>query len=199
MTIKYVGPKVLISKSGVKFDTNKEDKFVYLSIALQLAQALNHEYIEDRIYTYDTSSQHIDDREIYNVAKTFCNDLDAMLAKAERRAEAYVTQLLTRAKENRVIDEIERGVLTKNIKMMHPYIVQRSVNKAVYYCVINDLARKLANEHIDYVITPFYQKFAHVMHSIQGVLIARRFPINSNIEIYEDHGELMLKLDVINQ
>jgi len=199
MTLKYVGPKVLISETGITFDTNKEDKYVYLHIALQFLNALNHEYIEDRIYSYDADTARLSDSELYTLAKRYCHEIDATIADAESRATAYVEELLQRAGENRVIGEVERGVLIKNISMMRAYIVQRSVNKAVYYCTIRALAERLKDDHIDYIITPLYQKFAHVMHSVQGVLIGQKFPINSNIEIYEENGRLMLKLDVINQ
>ena len=199
MTLKYVGPKVLISETGIEFDTNKEDKYVYLNIALQFLNALNHEYIEDRVYTYNADTARLKDSELYSLAKRYCDAIDTTIAKAERRATSYVEELLTRAKENRIIQPIEREVLTKNISMMRSYIIQRSVNKAVYYCVIRTLAERLKDDHIDYIITPFFQKFAHVMHSVQGVLITQKFPINSNIEIYEEKGNLMLKLDVINQ
>jgi hypothetical protein len=199
MPIKYVGPKVLISKSGIEFDTNKEDKYVYLNIALQLLKAIDHEYIEDRLYTYTTDNERVSDDEMSHLVKAHCPDAEALMARASQRSEAYVSNLLKRARENRVIDEVEREVLIKNIRLMHSYIVQRGVNKAVYYCIIEELAEKLKGEHIDYVITPFYQTFAHVLHSVQGVLIAQRFPINSNIEIFEEEGRLMIKLDVINQ
>jgi len=36
MTLKYVGPKPLISHTGIEFDKNKEDKYVYLPIVAKL-------------------------------------------------------------------------------------------------------------------------------------------------------------------
>jgi hypothetical protein len=199
MTLKYVGPKALISETGIEFDMNKEDKYVYLNIALQFLNALNHEYIEDRIYTYSANTARLGDDELYTMAKRYCAEIDTTITKAEAHATDHIEDLLTRAKENRVIEPIEREVLSKNITMMRSYIIQRSVNKAVYYCIIRALAERLKDENIDYIITPLFQKFAHVMHSVQGVLTAQKFPINSNIEIYEENGSLLLKLDVINQ
>ncbi|MDQ7061959.1 MAG: hypothetical protein Q9M43_12925 [Sulfurimonas sp.] len=48
MRLKYVGPKPIISHTGIEFDNNKEDKFAYLNIVIQLLKALNHEYFEDK-------------------------------------------------------------------------------------------------------------------------------------------------------
>jgi len=53
MHISYVDPKPLISHRGISFDNNKEDKYVYMSIVLNLIDALNHDYIEDKIYEKD--------------------------------------------------------------------------------------------------------------------------------------------------
>jgi len=48
MTLKYVGPRPHISHTGIEFDSNKEDKFVYLNFVVQLIKALSHDYFEDK-------------------------------------------------------------------------------------------------------------------------------------------------------
>ena len=53
MTLKYVGPKPIISHTSIEFDENKEDKYVYLSVVAQLIQALDHDYIDDKSYVYE--------------------------------------------------------------------------------------------------------------------------------------------------
>ena len=199
MRLKYVGPKALISETGIEFDNNKEDKYVYLHIALQIIKAIDHEYIEDRVYTYSADTQRLGNDELYETSKKYCDNIDAVIAEAELGSSAYVDDLLKRADENSVINEIEREVLKKNISLMRNYIIQRAVNKRVYYCVINTLAELLKRDNIDYIIAPMFQKFAHVFHTVQGVLINQRSPINSNMEIYEEDGRLMVKLDVMNQ
>ena len=45
MILKYVGPKPIISYTGIELDKNKEDKFVYLGVVTKLIQALDHKYI----------------------------------------------------------------------------------------------------------------------------------------------------------
>ena len=81
---------------------------------------------------------------------------------------------------------------------MHDYLVQRSVNKSVYYCAINALAELLKNDHIDYVITPMYQTFAHVLHSVQGVLLKDKISIDTKLDIYKKDNQLLIKLKVLN-
>ncbi len=56
MTLKYVGSKPIISFTGIELDKNKEDKFVYLGIVVELLKALDHSYIEDKSYIYEERS-----------------------------------------------------------------------------------------------------------------------------------------------
>ena len=199
MRLKYVGPKALISATGINFDNNKEDKFVYLHIALQILKAIDHEYIEDRVYSYSADTQRLSNDELYDTSKRYCTRIDTVIEEAEANASKYVDDLMNRADTNSRIDDVEREVLKKNISMMRSYIVQRAVNKQVYYCVINTLAELLKRDNIDYIVAPMFQKFAHVFHTVQGVLINQKSPINSNMDIYESDGRLMVKLDVMNQ
>ena len=75
MTIKYAGPKANISHTGINFDTNKEDKYVYLDIALQLVVALDHDYIENKTYTH-TLEKHLSSDEIVDILKKRCPNFD---------------------------------------------------------------------------------------------------------------------------
>jgi len=43
-SVKYVGPKVEISHHGVSFNKAKEDKYVYLSSALEILKDIDHDY-----------------------------------------------------------------------------------------------------------------------------------------------------------
>ena len=198
MILKYAGPQVHISATGITFDNNKEDKYVYLHIALQILKAIDHEYIEDRVYTYTADTKRLNNDELYEISKKYCNDMDRVIGEAETSAKAYVEELLERARGNRVLDETERDILIKNITMMKSYIIQRGVNKAVYYCIIHTLVELLKKDNVDYIIAPMFQKFSHVFHTIQGVLINQKVPISSDMEIYEENGRLLVKLAVRN-
>ncbi len=196
MRLKYVGPKVNISRYGMDFDNNKEDKFVYLNIALQLLKALDHKYISDKVHIFDTDSTHLDPQEVDRMVRHYLDDIDSIASEAEEDVQHYLGYEIKRAKKNRSLNDDERHALINNLNMMRSYMVQRAINKTVYYAVINRLADILKGDHIDYVIAPMFQKFAHVFHSIQGVLQKRKEPIDSNIEIYEEDGRLLTKLDI---
>ena len=199
MTIKYSGPKPIISHTGIEFDNNKEDKYVYINIVLQLLNALNHEYFEDKKYVYQADTSRFSEKILISEAKKYCPNLDTLIDKQNHNIEEEVAHQLKRAHENCVLDDNSKAVLEENINLMHDYLIQRSVNKAVYYCLIDALAELLKKDNIDYVITPMFQNYFHVLHSVQGSLKKQKFPIDTSLEIYKDKGELLVKLKVINK
>jgi len=199
MELKYVGPKPIISHTGIEFDNNKDDKYAYINIAVQLLKALNHDYFENKTYTYQANTSRLSNDEMLIELRKFCPNIDFLMQKSNHDIEDEVQHQIKRAEQNKVLNQEERTTLKNNIEMMHDYLVQRSINKSVYYCVVDALAELLKKDHIDYVIAPMFQKFAHVLHSVQGSLKTRKFPIDTQLEIYQKDGKLLVKLKVLNQ
>lgn len=199
MELKYVGPKPIISYAGIEFDNNKEDKFAYLNIAVQLTKALNHDYFEDKIYTYQTDTKRLEKHELMDELKKICPNLSTLMERGSHLIEEDIEHDIKRAQENSVLDKESKEILQNNINIMHDYLVQRSVNKRVYYCVIDHLAELLKKDHINYVVAPMYQNFAHVFHSIQGSLKRQKFPIDTKIEILKENENLVVKLKVLTK
>ncbi len=199
MTLKYSGPKPIISHTGIEFDNNKEDKYVYINIALQFLHALSHEYFEDKKYVYQTDTNRISEIELINEVKKYCPNMNSLIDKQNHSIEEEVEHQLQRAHESCVLDDSCKVVLEENINIMHDYLVQRSVNKAVYYCLVDALADLLKKDNIDFVIVPMYQNYFHVLHSVQGSLKKQKFPIDTSLEIYKEGSDLLAKLDVINK
>ena len=197
MKIKFVGPKPIISHTGIAFDSNKEDKYNYLNITLQLIKALDHEYIPEKTYMYQADTRRLNDDEMFHVLQHYCEHLNELISNAKKESISYIENMLFHARNNNTISEIEREILIKNIEMMRYYLTQRHVNKQVYYCAVDVLANIMRRGHIDYVIAPMYERFVHVFHSVEGVLHKGRLPIDTNIEIYEEEGELLVKLDLL--
>ena len=105
---------------------------------------------------------------------------------------------INRARENEILTDVDKEILENNIKIMTSYIAQRSVNKKVYYCAVDELAELVKEDNLEYIIVPMFQKFAHVLHSVQGSLKSQNFPIDTKIDIYEEDGKLLAKLKVVN-
>jgi len=197
MALKYAGPKPLISAHGVSFDLNKEDKFVYLSIVAELIQALNHEYEGGKRYTYLASNKPMDTDRIIDLIRQNDPQLDQEISERQKIVEAEIEEELKHAHANKILCEEEKEVLVKNIQLMRNYLINRSVNKTVYYSGITSLAHIIQKGHIDTIFAPMFPKFQHVLHSIQGALFKLHPAIDSNIDIYEEDGHLNIRLDIL--
>ena len=197
--IKYVGPKPIISHTGVEFDTNKEDKFVYIGIAIELVKALSsNDYLENKTYTYVTDKTIVTVDDMMRELHKICPNLKELMDRENHHIEDEIEHNIKRAKESYTLSSVEKEVLYNNIEMMRDYIIQRSVNKSVYYCVIDALAQLVKKDHIDHIVAPMTQRFMHVFHSVEGVLHKERFPIDTQIDIYKKDGTLLVKLQVMN-
>ncbi|QOY55808.1 hypothetical protein HUE87_06175 [Candidatus Sulfurimonas marisnigri] len=198
MELKYVGPKPIISHTGIEFDNNKEDKFVYLNIVVQLLKSLNHSYIKDKIYTYQTDSSRLSNDEIYQELKKYCPKLSSLIEEKSHDVQNEINHNLKRAHENNIIKSEDKITLENNINIMSDYLIQRSKNKSAYYCAVDVLAELVKNENIGFIVVPMFQKFAHVLHSVQGSLRKQKNPIDSKLEIYQEDGKLLAKLIINN-
>jgi hypothetical protein len=198
MELKYVGPKPIISHTGIEFDNNKEDKFIYLNIVVQLIKALSHNYFENKTYTYHTDNSRLSNDELIRELKKLCPNFDSLIEKKNHDIEDDIEHNLQRAKESQTLKDEDKETLSNNISIMHDYLVQRSINKAVYYCAINVLAKLVKDDKISYIITPMFQTFSHVLHSVQGVLREDKVSINTNLNVFQKNGELFVKLQVQN-
>ena len=198
MQLKYVGPKPLISHTGIEFDHTKEDKYTYLNILIQLIKALDHDYFENKTYTYNADTKRYNDHELYDELKKYCPQLDRLIEEIAQEVSQDIEKQILKVDDNQILDSESKEVFKKNLQIMKTYMIQRAINKSVYYCGINKLAELVKKDHIDHIITPMFQKFAHVLHSVQGVLKEQKFPIDTKLEIYEENGQLLAKLQAIN-
>lgn len=197
MNIKYAGPKVIISRRGLDFDNNKEDKYVYLNIAVQLLEAFDHDHTPGQVYTYDTSSQRLSDGELLAYVTKNFDESATFLANVQKDAQWYVDHEHEQVERQRpLMSEEECRAWLKNIELMKNYVIQRHFNKRIYYALINKLGIVLKEKHITQINAPMYQKFAHVLHSVQGVLKQNKPSIDSKIAIFEKEGTLTIQLTI---
>jgi ABC-type phosphate transport system auxiliary subunit len=197
MQLKYVGPKPIISHTSVTFDNNKEDKYVYLNIAIQLIKSLADENLKGNTYKYHADTSRLKNDELLKELKKYCQNIEELMDRENHTEEDEIEHTMKRAEESRVLNQEEKITLENNIEIMHDYLVQRSINKAVYYCAIEKLANVIANAHVEYIIVPMFEKFTHVLHSVQGALLKRKNPIDTQLEIFKEDNVLHSKLKIV--
>ncbi len=196
MKLKYVGPKPIISYKGIDFDNNKEDKFAYLNIVVQLLKAVDHDYFEEKTYTYEADASRLTADELLSELKKYCPKIEHLMESQNHQIEDEILHDIKRARENLLLKDEERTVLESNIHLMHDYLIQRSINKTVYYCAVDALASFFQKGNLDYMVTPMFQKFFHVLHSVQGSIKRQKFGLDTKLEIFEKDTKLFCKLTV---
>lgn len=197
MKIKYAGPKVMFTKHGIEFDNNKDDKYVYINIAIQLYQAFDHEYKPNEQYIYDTSTKRLTEDQMMTFAKKNFENFDELVKDAQQKAVIYYDSEMAKVENLREsLEDIEYHTWIKNIELMKSYVEQRQFNKSIYYAIISAIGKNIKKYDIKNINVPMYQSFMHVLNSIAGVLKMRPEPKDSKMQIYEKDGSLIIELDV---
>lgn len=198
ITLKYVGPKALYSAHGISFDHAKEDKFVYLSILAELIEALDHDYIDNKRYITNVGNTPLDQTTLLELIRKRPSNLDEQIEYWIAKTTQEIDEDIKRAHDNHLLNAEEKEVLNKNLEILRPYRIQRSINKSVYYAGVKLLASIIKQGSIEYIVTPMYPKFLHVLHSVQGALRAIHPPVDSKIDIYEEHEHLFVELKILS-
>ena len=195
--LEYIGPKPLISEKGIDFDKNHDDKFNYLPVLLELIHALDHEYIEGKQYTFDAHPENMSSHEIYIALKKQCPDLDKMIEDIEERTAQDIEEHIERINHNDHLELDEKTAYANNLKIMKEYLTNFSINEALFNCALKRLAEVVTKDHLDYIVVPMFQKFAYVLHQLQKILEDQKHPIDTQLDILEENGQMIAKLKVI--
>jgi len=124
MQIKYVGPRPIISKSGIVFDNHFDDRYTYLNIVVQLIKALDKDSFENKTYHYELDNRRLNDQDILEGLQRYCGDLEAVVKQGVAEENAQIDNELKEAEENSMLDKEEQAALIKNIEMMRKYRLQ---------------------------------------------------------------------------
>lgn len=194
--LKYAGPKALISKSGVSLDRKKEDKYSYLPFAVTLLEALDHDYGEQgQTFSYESKHRHTDGDTLLEKVRDYCPDIDDTVRKWVAKKEAEIANDIERARRSQACSEIERETYIRNLKLMHDYRLQRTINKSVYYAVLDALAAMIIHKRIRFLKAPFSRIHHHVFHSIEGAIRRQKSPLRTLLSVYREKEALTVLLE----
>ena len=191
MKIEYAGPRPMISQHGIQFKDGKEDKYVYLMISIQILQAINKSYKGHKSYSYDTTTKRFTDSEIHEILHNYSNTLDEDVLKEEQYYEQKILDEIEHIKVRENLTQTERDAWVNNLEIMKQYRIQRSINKIYYMHSINLIKQIIKREKIKEIDTPFYEKYWHVLQTIQGALEEGRDSVHTNLEIEKNDANTM--------
>ena len=191
MNIKYAGPRATISQHGIEFKEGKEDKYVYLMIGIQILTAIDKNYDENKSYSYDLNTKRLTNDEMIEIMKKYEPDLDKEIETESNRYSEHIDDEIQKVKENKILSEVEKQVWINNIEVMREYRVQRAVNKIYYMHCIKNIKIIIQREEIKEITTPFYEKYWHVLQTIEGVLESGRNSKHTELKVFKNEDGQM--------
>ena len=182
MELKYVGLKPVISEHGISFKDGKEDKYVYLSFAIDILIALDHNYVHDVKYSHTVNKQRVAPNEILeillkshpNLENTMDEEISAYMIHLDKKEEDINNQTH--------LSEIEKQTYIANLRIMRDYLIQRAKNKIFYIHCIDTIAQSIIHHKIKELNTPFNEKFWHILQTLEGKLSLHKVSSNLKVE-----------------
>jgi len=195
-TLQYAGPKPICSKYGILFDYAKEDRFIYLDTLIQLIAALDTRTLREGTLHFGIKREPLEGSVLLGKIEKHVPDIRRIMENAVADTETFLHETMEWTQTNEQMSSIEKEVLLKNIALMKEYVVQRAVNKAVYYILIDMLGERLRDGHVHYIVFPMHRNFHHVAKSLGNALAKQKPPVPSYAEIVETKEGMALKFNL---
>ncbi|MEA3314540.1 MAG: hypothetical protein U9Q30_01625 [Campylobacterota bacterium] len=192
MKLEYAGPRPFINQHGIEFLDGKDDKYAYLAIALQILQGIDREYTKDKIYTYESNTKRLSSNEMLKILLSYEPDIEKII---EDKVLVYIEKLkFEKAElESRTnIKDIEKKVWLKNLELMRNYRIQRTKNKIFYMITVEKIVDIINREGIQSIETPFYEKYWHVLQTIEGRFNTIKSPLKPNLEVISNENNKLI-------
>ncbi len=183
MELKYVGDMPKVSKNGVSFDHTKVDKYIYLTAAVELLEALSYGATETTKHLYNSRGEEFTPKELLELLKKFCKNLDEVFDECKEKSNGLVQGLIDRVEENDSLSDDERKAWLNNIDMMRDYYLQHVTNASAYECALKALAEEIHVAKVKEVSIPIFRNYGIVLNDLIYVLENKKSPIDAKMKI----------------
>jgi len=197
MKLKYTGPKELISPHGVSFKRGKDDKYVYIHPAIQIYNAIHHDYEKDKIYTLNIEGKRLNDEELTEKILLLRPEFKKYFEEQVDDIKDYLDQEIDSISGLNEFSEEEKKIYKSNLIIMKNYRIQRAFNKAVYTKLIETIVDDIFIHKLKEINAPFNERFWHIFQTIQGELSNHNHrSIGSKLDILHDSDYLSISLKI---
>lgn len=198
MQLKYAGPKPMISEHGISFKDGKEDKYVYLIIAIQILTSIDHcDYTNDS-FCYSNDTQRLNEDEMLKVILHYHPDIEKTMTKEINDYLVHLDEEIEDVKQHHLLSPIEKEVFVGNLQVMKEYKIQRAKNKIFYMHIIDTIVEVIKAKKIKKIQTPFYERFWHTLQTIQGHLSSTKSTLSCELKVLEEANGLEAVLKIHN-
>ena len=194
MKIEYTGLKPVVNAYGISFKEGKEDKFIYLPFAVDILNAINHDYEQKRVYSHELNNKDFTPSEIMDTIMKFHPDLEETMKKEMDSYNTHLDNEEESVKNRKDLLDIEKDIFIQNLRLMRNYKIQRAKNKVFYFHYIETIVENIMKHKIKEINTPFNMKFWHILQSIEGKLSSHR--IGSSLKVLNENNSLKAVLSI---
>lgn len=194
MKLVYTGLKPVVNAHGISFKEGKEDKFIYLPFAVDILNAINHDYEQKRVYSHELNNKEFTPSEIMDTIMKFHPDLEETMKKEMDSYNTHLNNEEESVKNRKDLLDIEKDIFIQNLRLMRNYKIQRAKNKVFYFHYIETIVENIMKHKIKEINTPFNMKFWHILQSIEGKLSSHR--IGSSLKVLNENNSLKAVLSI---
>jgi len=166
LNVQYAGPKPSISQHGIFFKGGKEDKYIYLKMAIFFLLSIDKEH--GKKY-HGGAYENIHDTDIPTILQGYEPELEKHIAEEEIRYEKHIDEMIAQVKAHPLSDA-DRSAWINNIILMKPYKIQREINKLYYIHCIKAIKAIIHRDMIKEIDVEFSLRSWHILESIAGNL-----------------------------
>ena len=196
LKVQYVGPRVEISNHGVAYRKSKEDKYVYLMVALEILKNIDNDAERKKLYSHDLENKALEEV-LHSILKCHESGVEEKVKEEGYQYEQKMLQEIETIQNLPHLTDIDKEVWIKNIELMKVYRIQRAVNKRCYIHCIQNIIQVIKNKQIQEITTPFNKSFFHVLNTIRGALIAGKPSLDAKvIEENNKDDHMIVKLSI---
>jgi len=198
--LKYMGPKLDITKNGVFFKDGKEDKYVYLKTAAQILLSIDKRYKDnDNFKVMITNHDNLSDENIIEILKEHEAHLEEHIEDEKIKYEKHIQNEIENVQEQKLITDEEKKVWINNISIMKDYMIQREINKLYYIHLVKAIKNIIKENNIKEIDIEFSLEHWHVLSTISGNLAYGRNSISTSIKTeINKNNEFYMKMFINN-
>jgi len=195
--LKYVGSKPRVSQKGVSFDPSEPDSYTFLSAAAELLDGIDFKPKEGKeIYMHNIPAREYDGKQLVAFLETHCDDVDAIFDGGQKDTEKLIAEYREKVEKNTNLTQDEKRAWLGNIDIMHDYYQQYMTNERAYRCLLNVLADRIHENHIEYITVPLGRNYGLVFADLAEVLQDHKPPYDATMRIEEKEGLGYVTLDM---
>jgi hypothetical protein len=193
--LHYVGPRVEISHHGVAYRQSKEDKYVYLMVALEILKDIDNDYEIKPSYSHNFKNKALEESDLYTILECYESNVEECITEECEKYKQKLLHELAFIQKIPHLTETDKEIWIKNIEIMKEYRIQRAINKMYYMHCIQNIVQVIHDKKIRVITAPFNQCFFHVFNTLRGALITGRPSLDAKvIEENDQDNKMLVKL-----